>query len=595
MDLTIPIVGILTYLGYTLSDVPGVETEDSRKKRKKISANDNPSGKNVYHSNFSKEIDIRERQIADSIFKKSKLPSKTGIIPPLYNTECTWACDKKLSEYVVFPEETKIIQDHLVDIRRKKKDKSVIIDGPMFTRSMAGISIAVEDSPSKNYSMRGQSTSKENFDPGVSELSGLPVDMSHSNMVPFFGSNIKQNTDFGRNSSILDNYTGSGNDKIVKDSVVQLFKPEVQEIHGTKTFGDTIGVDRFVPSRFKQGEKLIQEIRVQPIPEAALRSTYKNVDEMRVSGKEKIEFLKPLTSGKRFITDRGVSGIFAKNKPDTYYENNKLFTGAAEKTAPMSRSDYSETKFGKKGIVSGAVISTVRGKNIGFTAQTQRISRLGDKIDGHDGDEAVMTSVRRSELEQDWVRNVDGSGKYDALDDFIHRDSYNPNTQERESIPSFNVGPVKSRIPETYPVLLDKPRTTNKELNLFTYSGPGGRSTEGNESRQQYENMEIYTHRESVVDTKGYVAGKNNKNSVVLSGIGSHEFREDTQRELLFNFHDSNKSSASPYGVSEKLFGNNTNITSKEDLEVDFTERLVDKRLVEVLKNNPIATEFSRK
>jgi hypothetical protein len=593
MDLTVPIVGILTYLGYALSEGPG-ETAD-KQKRKKISANDNPSGKNVYHSNFSKEIDIRERQIADSIFKKSKLPAKTGIIPPLYNTECTWACDKKLSEYVVFPEQNKIIQDHLVDVRRKKKDKSVIIDGPMFTRSMGSFSAVLENGPSISSSIPKSSfDTRENFDPEVSELTGLPLDMSHGNMVPFFGSNVKQNVDLGRGSSILDNHTGSGLDKIVKDSVVQMFDSKPEDIHGTRTFGDTIGIDRFVPSRFKQGEKLNQEIRVQPIPEAGLRPEYKSVDEMRVSGKEKIEFLKPLTSGKKFITDRGITGLFAKNRPDTYYDNDKLFTGAAEKTAPMSRSDYSETKLGKKNIVSGSVIPTIRGKDVNVSGQRQRLSRFGGNHGSAEGN-AVMTSVRRTELEQDWIRNADARHEYDALDDFIHRDSYNPSVQERESMPSLNVGPVKSRIPETYPVLLDKPRTTNKELNLFTYSGPGGRATEGKESREQYENMEIKTHRESVVDTKGYVAGKNNKNSTELSGIGSHEFREDSRRSLLFNYHDSNKSTPSPMGVSEKLFGNNTNFSVKEDLETDFTERLVDKRLIEVLKNNPIATEFSRK
>lgn len=593
MDLTVPIVGILTYLGYALSDGPG-QSDDSKKKRKKISANDNPSGKNVYSSNFSKEIDIRERQIADSIFKKSKLPDKTGIIPPLYNTECTWACDKKLSEYVVFPEQNKIIQDHLVDVRRKKKDKSVIIDGPMFTRSMGSFSATLTNGSSNKSSVPKSSFEvRENFDPEVSELTGLPIDMSHSNMVPFFGSNVKQNVDLGRGSSILDNHTGSGLDKITKDSVVQMFEPSPQDIHGTRNFGDTIGVDRYVPSRFKQGEKLSQEIRVQPIPEAALRPSHKSVDDLRVSGKEKVEFLKPLTSGKRFVTDRGISGIFAKNRPDTYFVNDKLFTGAAEKTAPMSRSDYSETKMSKKGLVSGSVISTVRGKNVNLSGDRQRLSRFGES-NGVNGD-AIMTSVRRTELEQDWVRNADARREYDALDDFIHRTSYNPAVQERESMPSLNVGPVKSRVPETYPILLDKPRTTNKELNLFTYSGPGGRATEGKESREQYENMEIKTHRESVVDTNGYVAGKNNKNSTELSGIGSHEFREDSSRSLLFNFHDSNKSSASPMGVSEKLFGNNTNFTVKQDLETDFSERLVDKRLVEVLKNNPIATEFSRK
>ena len=50
-------------------------------------------------------------------------------------------------------------------------------------------------------------------------------EITHNNQVPFFGSSVTQST-VGTNEGILDKYTGSGKQKIAKQGVAPMFKPQ---------------------------------------------------------------------------------------------------------------------------------------------------------------------------------------------------------------------------------------------------------------------------------------------------------------------------------------------------------------------------------
>ena len=89
MDLSLLIIGLTGVIGYHLNS-NGKTPRKKIKPRTNISPNEIPSGKNIYTSHFSKEIDAKEREIAKQNYKKSKNPTKTNIIPPLYNTYCKW-------------------------------------------------------------------------------------------------------------------------------------------------------------------------------------------------------------------------------------------------------------------------------------------------------------------------------------------------------------------------------------------------------------------------------------------------------------------------------------------------------------------------
>lgn len=71
--------------------------------------------------------------------------------------------------------------------------------------------------------------SAQNIDNQYTSLTGENVNGSyfeHNNMVPFFGSNLRSAVlDENINESILDNYTGSGSQDVVKQEQAPLFEP----------------------------------------------------------------------------------------------------------------------------------------------------------------------------------------------------------------------------------------------------------------------------------------------------------------------------------------------------------------------------------
>ena len=185
-------------------------------------------------------------------------------------------------------------------------------------------------------------------------LSGKEIrygEITHNNQVPFFGSSVTQSTS-GNNESILDKYTGSGTQKIAKQGVAPLFKPQkdMNWTHGMPSTTD------YMQSRMKSvltqkmnNTKPWKEIRVAPglnqgytekgsggfNSGMGARDTWrpKNVDDLRAKTNPKMQF------GGQFLgaykpNQIGVHGRVEKNRPDTYYvnsENRWLTTTGVEK------------------------------------------------------------------------------------------------------------------------------------------------------------------------------------------------------------------------------------------------------------------------
>lgn len=88
----------------------------------------------------------------------------------------------------------------------------------------------------------------------------------HNNMVPFFGGNIRsRNMNENVNEAILDNYSGSGSQTIVKTENAPLFAPEenLQWVNGTPNTTDFIR-SRMNPSTRMTNVKPFEEERVGP-------------------------------------------------------------------------------------------------------------------------------------------------------------------------------------------------------------------------------------------------------------------------------------------------------------------------------------------
>ena len=183
------------------------------------------------------------------------------------------------------------------------------------------------------------------------------TDLNHNNMVPFFGSSVKQNTrDLGHNESRLDNLNGSGSQIIHKKEIAPLFKPEenIQWGHGTPNTTDFIQ-SRVNPSMSMNNVKPFQELRVGPGlnqkdgvlgsggfnsgMEARERWMAKTVDELRTVNNPKKTYGGVILGGKRDVQNRGIIGKIEKNRPDTYYINSpeRYFTTTGQEKAQRAR------------------------------------------------------------------------------------------------------------------------------------------------------------------------------------------------------------------------------------------------------------------
>jgi hypothetical protein len=178
----------------------------------------------------------------------------------------------------------------------------------------------------------------------------------HTNMFPFFGSTIKQNTDPNANKQILDFMVGAGSMDIGKREVPQMFNREKENI-GTP-FGAPNQVEEhrshFRGSRLRQNELPFEQIRSGPglndgftnIPsggvqqaatrDAALRR-YKTVDELRPGNDPKVQYAGVTMNPVSHIKNRGKIGEFKHRHPDSFYvnkdgERNLVTTGQVYKT-----------------------------------------------------------------------------------------------------------------------------------------------------------------------------------------------------------------------------------------------------------------------
>ena len=197
-------------------------------------------------------------------------------------------------------------------------------------------------------------------DTSFKSLTGETVssnDLEHNNMVPFFGSSIKQNTrDLNNNESRLDNMVGSGSQQIRKQEIAPMFKPEenMQWAFGTPNVSDFVQ-SRMNPSMSMNNVKPFSEIRVAPGlserggtlgsggfnagMEARERWLPKTVDELRVLTDPKKTYAGVVLGGKADVTNRGIIGKVEQHKPDTYYVNGpeRYLTTTGLEKAPTAR------------------------------------------------------------------------------------------------------------------------------------------------------------------------------------------------------------------------------------------------------------------
>lgn len=183
-----------------------------------------------------------------------------------------------------------------------------------------------------------QETSKpSNF---VSSLTGeeIPIEQfTHNNMQPYFRGTVKQNTDPDVNSTLMENFTGRGDFMIQKQETKCFFEPtaNLTNICGMPNNSDYY-VSHMEEPKARRNDFPIEKIMVGPglnkgysaVPTGGFQQAdtrdyvgYKTVDELRPLSKPKTVMpSRPQGPIKAPNTQRGSVGEFAKNRPDTYYE-----------------------------------------------------------------------------------------------------------------------------------------------------------------------------------------------------------------------------------------------------------------------------------
>ena len=242
---------------------------------------------NIYQNQISGHAKRLESDIIAKSFKNSQDPLKTGIVPKFFNNNI-------LNQTNKFE-----IHDQLADIKEHNNLKDTII------------------SP-----LTGKKMTADNF--------------SHNNMVPFFGSNITQNTSNEKNFQNLERFNGNNQYYKNKVEVQNLFEPKqsMHFVNGTPSHDQEL-LNRYVPSNKKQNELPMKQVRVGPglnqgyssTPCGGLNQTNKreftlpkNVDQLRVKTNPKLQYKGRVIAGLK-ESQRGITAKPNKNKPETYYIN----------------------------------------------------------------------------------------------------------------------------------------------------------------------------------------------------------------------------------------------------------------------------------
>jgi hypothetical protein len=311
----------------------------------KISKNNKPNGDNIMESRRSYNIWENEQKRAQNLFKKTVNPVKSNVIisgPPFRKVKVDYS-DKQLpiefnadknyeKTYLNLNESTNIgpqLQDNLTLNSAEPPTSggwATINSGGPITQS----ALFTENNGKNIEPMSNQQTnSVPEFATQINQKG-----FQHNNMVPFFGSHVKQNVDQLANRTVLENFTGNMDNYQKKKETGVFFKPQrnLTNVYGSQNFDSSL-YDRFQTSRIRNNEAPIEQIRVGPglnkgftwkpsggFQQANTRDYVlpKTTDESRVLTNPKVSYKGRVISGQH-ISLPGKIGTVQKNLPDTFF------------------------------------------------------------------------------------------------------------------------------------------------------------------------------------------------------------------------------------------------------------------------------------
>lgn len=598
MDLSLGLVAVMGLVGYNFS-LQGKVPRENTNVRKSVELSSKPSSENTYKSISTKKIGIQTQELANSRFKSSLDPARTRILPEFYNSMCKYDCEKtlpKVAEKSILPAVKSGPVVPVISTAIKNMSES-----PMF--SILGKSIE-----SHSFSGGQQSIIKEAFEnvpEGISSLTGQKIDTDHNNMVPFFGSTVKQNVSFTKSNATLENFTGSA-PKNKKTTVPQMFKPVKQNIYGTQVNQSR---DRYYQSNLKTNVLPTPQVKVAPFLPRNLRPTYKTQEELNVNSRQTNRAIDPSMGVSQSQLKRGNIGEVSKNKVPTSWAQGpeRLFTGSTI-TGAARRENYTngeasltETNFGL-GVASGVS----RGKT--------EFSKNGDS-----GKLTTLVSQDNRQTDRTFgIRNASNTTNSRISNTSIN--GYNPHETERDTTSKMTLLPAGDSS-GNYKPYTQEAKVTNKQTNLFShigncksevakltnrsedstrnyeksgienYIGLPNVSVAGNVDNTRYENMEIRGNKEVISDMRNYILEINNGSKIA---VGSCEINVKNKDDTLgkTKYQGANRSRVVQEITNLCQLGETGSKSSKDYAEIDQGSR-IDPVFVSALDSNPYSIDIT--
>ena len=167
-----------------------------------------------------------------------------------------------------------------------------------------------------------------------SDLSGKNIEFKHNNMIPFFGSKVRQNTN-NINDSTLSNHTGIEHFVTSKKETEPAFNPTFNSNinYGTQNQNETVQ-SRVNSSTYKRNELPFDQVKVGPglnngynaepvggfHPETRPYIMPKSIDELRPKSNPKVTYKGRMIPGKEINNKPGKMGKMLQYNPPQVFE-----------------------------------------------------------------------------------------------------------------------------------------------------------------------------------------------------------------------------------------------------------------------------------
>lgn len=310
------------------------------------------AGVGYYLNNNNTNNGSRTRDVSgDNLLKNNQHNLQENIYNRSYYNTANQIEKKAVTEKyqnAQYPKQTNVIsKDYNKNVFPSQKDSQFVFR-PEATRS----SNHRTEEPFQNYSSYGDTTFRS--------LSGQDIPMSqftHNNMQPFVKGRVTQSTIPTANQSRLELFTGTSSYDIKKEELGPMFNPtkDMTNIYGSSVYTDEIN-ERYIPSRYRQGEKVVQQIQVGPglnqgytaepsggYQQADMRDFVmpRDTNEMRTLNNPKLTYQGQIIPGSG-PKQRGLVADVKKDRPDTYYINNpeRYFTTVGANAKPKQNPEY---------------------------------------------------------------------------------------------------------------------------------------------------------------------------------------------------------------------------------------------------------------